>query len=104
MIGYDIFETADKSQYNMSGGILIDDSWKMLASSNADFKIHFGKTYEWDKGYKDACLSGKHYAEYLDCTTWEDVRIALAQIEINKQKNHNYKKRIDEDNEVNENA
>lgn len=38
----------DKSEIDMSGGILIDDELKNLNSSNADLKICFGN-YDWNK-------------------------------------------------------
>ena len=40
----------DKSEIDMSGGILIDDELKNLSSSNADMKICFGN-YEWNKDW-----------------------------------------------------
>ena len=40
----------DKSEIDMSGGILIDDELKNLETSNADVKICFGD-YEWNKDW-----------------------------------------------------
>ena len=41
----------DKSQIDMSGGILVDDLPQNLISSNADIKICFGD-YEWNKDWE----------------------------------------------------
>ena len=50
----------DKSEINMSGGILIDDELKNLNSSNADIKICFGD-YEWNKEWTG--LRAKNWKE-----------------------------------------
>lgn len=42
--------TMDKSVVNMEGAVFVDDSYKNLLSSNADFKICFGTT-EWNKDW-----------------------------------------------------
>jgi hypothetical protein len=41
-----------KDVVNMSGGIFVDDVESNLLSSNADFKICFGKVYDWNKEWE----------------------------------------------------
>ncbi|MDV3425792.1 MAG: HAD hydrolase-like protein [Bacillota bacterium] len=56
----------DKSSINMRGGIFIDDHQENLFTSDADYKICFGRKYDWNsKWLGDRCL------------TWEQIENKL---------------------------
>lgn len=42
----------DKSHINMTDGIFVDDSAKNLVTSNAEYKICYGKQYPWNEQWK----------------------------------------------------
>lgn len=67
-IGVDLAQFEDKSHINMSGGILIDDSYKNLKTSNADLKICFGDVYEWNN---------KGIGKIDWCFNWYDIKRKL---------------------------
>lgn len=52
----------DKSHVDMSDGILIDDEYRYLKTSNAKIKICFGDVYNWNKGWNG-----------IRCHNWYDV-------------------------------
>jgi 5'(3')-deoxyribonucleotidase len=58
----------DKSLINMQNGIFIDDLSCNLFSSNATYKICFGKLKEWNENWK-----------FDRCFNWLDVREKLLQ-------------------------
>lgn len=62
----------DKSQVDMSGGILIDDLIQNLESSNADMKICFGD-YGWNKDW-----------DGIRVTNWSQLRKLVFE-EVNKR-------------------
>lgn len=56
----------DKSTINMAGGIFIDDHQENLFNTNADFKICFGKKYDWNSKWQgDRCLTWEEIEEKL---------------------------------------
>lgn len=61
-IGCNFKDYEDKSHIDMSGGILIDDSFNNLQTSNADIKICFGDIYKWNENNT-----------YKRCYNWFDV-------------------------------
>lgn len=56
----------DKSSVNMNNSIFIDDHVENLLSSNAEFKICFGKEYEWNKSWTEQ-----------RCFNWKEVETLL---------------------------
>lgn len=52
LIGVNMKKYRDKSHIDMSGGILVDDSYSNLVTSNADRRICFGEVFEWNKEWK----------------------------------------------------
>lgn len=56
----------DKSEIDMSGGIMIDDNSKYLRSCNAPTKILFGDKYEWNEDWDEK-------TEGVRCYNWYDV-------------------------------
>lgn len=66
----------DKSLPNMEDGIIVDDNIKNLETSNAKYKIIFGKEYDFnlDKDNK-----------YWRASNWEQLYVTL--IEMEKMKN-----------------
>lgn len=56
----------DKSSVNMNNSIFIDDHVENLLSSNAEFKICFGKEYEWNRSW-----TGRR------CFNWKEVEKLL---------------------------
>lgn len=69
-IGIDIGEYRDKSHIDMSGGILIDDSYANLISSNASKKLCFGDLYPWNEKWDGVRLYNwvdvKNYLEVIE--------------------------------------
>lgn len=56
----------DKSSVNMKDSIFIDDHAENLLGSNAEFKICFGKEYEWNKSWTgQRCFSWKEVEKLL---------------------------------------
>ncbi|WP_051542023.1 5' nucleotidase, NT5C type [Clostridium lundense] len=56
----------DKSSINMKDSIFIDDHVENLLSSNADFKICFGKEYDWNKNWTgQRCFNWKEVEKLL---------------------------------------
>ena len=56
----------DKSSVNMSNSIFIDDHVENLLSSNAEFKICFGKKYEWNESWTgQRCFNWKEVEKLL---------------------------------------
>ena len=64
-IGVDLNKYLDKSHIDMCGGIIIDDSAQNLKTSNAKYKLCFGKIYPWNAEwvYKGAWMDN-----------WDEVR------------------------------
>jgi hypothetical protein len=54
----------DKSLVNMQNSIFIDDMPQNLESSNAKYKILFGREYEWNKGDN---------RQHIKCLDWDRV-------------------------------
>ena len=73
-IGVSFEVSKDKSVVDMSDGILIDDSYEMLVSSNADVKICFGDFYEWNNQETEK--------PYLRLMNWKDVERFLMKDDI----------------------
>ncbi len=69
--------TEDKSEFDMSDGILIDDSWKNLVTSNAKYKIHFGTTKDWDKEFEAMAITD----DYIQCDDWAEIFNTLGELE-----------------------
>lgn len=63
-VGVNSCEHSDKSHIDMSDGILIDDSLTNLVTSNAKYKILFGKEKDWNIDNGD---------RYVRCENWIDV-------------------------------
>ena len=63
-IGVDLERYSDKKNVDMSGGILLDDSYEMLDSSNASRKLCFGDYYEWNN---------RTDTPYVRLMNWKDV-------------------------------
>ena len=71
-IGLNFNDYIDKSAIDMSGGIIIDDEIRYLKSSNADVKICFGDTYEWNKDWDGIrCHNWMDVLRYLDSCAYE---------------------------------
>ena len=66
-IGVNLKEHKDKSCVNMSNGIFIDDKTENLDTSNADIKICFGETYEWNNDYQ------VDYINKFNAYNWDEV-------------------------------
>lgn len=66
-IGVNLKEHSDKSCVNMSNGIFIDDKAENLETSNADVKICFGDSYEWNDDFE---IDGDKNFNAFD---WDDV-------------------------------
>lgn len=62
-IGVNLRDSTDKSNIDMSDGILIDDNSRNLSTSNALMNICFGDEYEWNKDWNG-----------FRCKNWHDVR------------------------------
>lgn len=60
-IGINIKKHKDKSYIDMSDGIFIDDEKRYLDSSNANIKICFGDTYEWNEKW-----TGRRYYNWTE--------------------------------------
>lgn len=60
----------DKSIIDMGGCIFIDDSISNLSTSNADYKICFGKVYPWNADW-----------EGIRCKDWFNVYKKIREIE-----------------------
>lgn len=61
-IGCNFKDYSDKSHIDMTGGILIDDSFNNLQTSSAKIKICFGDIYKWNENNT-----------YKRCYNWFDV-------------------------------
>lgn len=61
LLGKDSDVKMNKSTVNMQGGTFIDDVKSNLDSSNADRKILFGKTFDWNKDWE-----GEHLRSWLE--------------------------------------
>ena len=59
-IGVNFKNFSDKSCVDMQNGIFIDDSTKNLKSSNAEYKIIYGKKFPWNEDDND----------YIRCLDW----------------------------------
>lgn len=66
----------DKSLPNMQGGIIVDDNIKNLETSNAKYKIIFGKEYDFNLDKED---------KYWRTLNWEQLYVTL--IEMERMKN-----------------
>lgn len=71
-IGLDFAEYSDKSCLDMYNGIFVDDTYDYLVSSNAKYKIVFGKQYPWntENEINRATGSGEYYTR---CTNWMEL-------------------------------
>lgn len=67
-IGVNLKEHKDKSCVDMKNGIFIDDIANNLESSNADIKICFGMTYDWNKDFFHEPEEGN-----FNAYNWKDV-------------------------------
>ena len=63
LYGVNLKDFQDKSCVDMSGGIFIDDKISNLDSSNAAFKLVFGKRYPWNDDNSN----------YIRVWDWDDV-------------------------------
>lgn len=50
-IACNLEEMNDKSKFDLSDGILVDDNSKYLFTSNAKIKIAFGRVYDWNRDW-----------------------------------------------------
>lgn len=65
-IGCNFSEYKDKAHINMSDGILIDDSYNNLLTSNAKVKICFGDIYKWnEENTYERCYNWIDVASYI---------------------------------------
>lgn len=61
-----IGEDEDKSDVDMSDGILFDDSISNLISCNAKYKVCFGEEYSWNKDWDgDRCVNWRDAEDYI---------------------------------------
>ena len=67
-IGVNLKEHKDKSCVDMSNGIFIDDKAGNLDTSNANIKICFGETYNWNRGYM------ANNKNSFNAENWDDVK------------------------------
>ena len=51
LIGCNYKEYPDKAHIDMSDGIFIDDSFNNLQTSNAKYRILYGKNFSWNEGW-----------------------------------------------------
>ena len=68
----------DKSIVDMIGGVLIDDVAANLWSSNADYKICFGKVYDWNKDLPNNTVRANDWIEvekYINMITQKESLI-----------------------------
>lgn len=70
-IGVNLENHTDKSNVDMTNGIFIDDSFNNLKTSNAEIKICFGETYEWNQEFDSS------YINCFDAFDWEAVKTLL---------------------------
>lgn len=73
-IGVDLEKHVDKSCVDMSNGIFIDDSLINIASSNAPYKILFGKDYPWN-------IDDNEKKDYFRCYDWDETLNVINNIE-----------------------
>lgn len=73
-IGVNLKEHVDKSCVDMSGGIFIDDSLINIVSSNASYKILFGKDYPWN-------ADSNEKKDYFRCYDWKETLNVINGIE-----------------------
>ena len=65
LIGCNYKEYSDKSHINMSDGIFIDDLSKNLQTSNAKYRILYGKNFSWNENW-----DGLHFENWLEIFTY----------------------------------
>lgn len=73
-IGVDLEKHVDKSCVDMSNGIFIDDSLTNIVSSNAPYKILFGKEYPWN-------VDSNPEKDYFRCYDWDETLSVINDIE-----------------------
>lgn len=81
-IGVDFKDYSDKSHVNMSDGIFVDDTYRNLLTSNAKYKILFGKEFPWNEENEKADEEHK----YVRCKDWVELYQEITQI-YNIEKN-----------------
>ena len=68
-IGLNFEEHDNKSCVDMSDGIFIDDTYEHLVTSNAKYKIVFGKKYPWNIANESECTA----EVYTRCEDWMNL-------------------------------
>lgn len=78
-IGVNLKKNPDKSCVDMSNGVFIDDGANNLKTSNAEYKICFGKKYPWNKDWNGKRIDD-WYKLYRDLIAYAEYKISESEV------------------------